>query len=278
MGVKKFFASLVRPVVSYSLTGKWHPKDAANTFHQGQRASPTLQRIFRQAYGDEWPEDANPGGYVTVTSLQAIAKYLAIEPGQTLVDLGCGRGGPGLWVARAVGVNLIGIDISDLAVKDAMQRTADFGLEGKVRFQVGDFSATGLPDASCDGAMSIDALQLAMDISGALHEVRRILRPGARFAFTTWEAKKPYMFTIQMAMAKDHRPLLQEAGFEVDVYHEPSDWALCERSVYQGVQAAEDDLIKEMGKDSAMVWIKEAQWRADKLDGERRVLIVAKKL
>jgi ubiquinone/menaquinone biosynthesis C-methylase UbiE len=64
--------------------------------------------------------------------------------------------------------------------------------------------------------MSVDALQLAADIPGALREARRILRPGARFAFTTWEARRPFLFTLQMMYAKDHRPLLRRCGFEVE--------------------------------------------------------------
>jgi hypothetical protein len=35
-----------------------------------------------------------------------------VTPDQTMVDLGCGRGGPGLWLASRAGAHLIGIDAS----------------------------------------------------------------------------------------------------------------------------------------------------------------------
>ena len=50
-----------------------------------------------------------PLSYITLTALQRIAHELAVVAGGTIVNLGCGSGGPGLWVARATGVVLVGI-------------------------------------------------------------------------------------------------------------------------------------------------------------------------
>jgi ubiquinone/menaquinone biosynthesis C-methylase UbiE len=50
------------------------------------------------------------------------------------------------------------------------------GLGERVRFQVGDLTATGLPDASCDAVMSLDVLVFVPDKAAALREVARILR------------------------------------------------------------------------------------------------------
>ena len=41
------------------------------------------------------------------------------EVGGPIADVGCGRGGPGLWVAGVVGAPLIGIDIADTALVQA---------------------------------------------------------------------------------------------------------------------------------------------------------------
>jgi len=53
-----------------------------------------------------------------------------LAPGQTLVDLGCGRGGPGLWLAREAGALLIGVDFSPVAADQATHRAVLFGLTG----------------------------------------------------------------------------------------------------------------------------------------------------
>lgn len=89
-----------------------------------------------------------------------------------------------------------------------------------------------------------------MDKPVALHEVKRILRPGARFVFTTWETDKPLIY--QMMMMKDHCSLLRKVGFGVDAYIEPPDWASHNQAVYDGILAAEDTLIEEIGKAAAM--------------------------
>jgi hypothetical protein len=51
-----------------------------------------------------------------------------------------------------------------------------------------------------------------------------------------------------------------------------------ERSVYEGVLKSKDALVWEMGEASAGIWIKEAGWRAGILEGERRVLVSARKV
>jgi len=85
----------------------------------GYAKSPTLLKIWRDAYGDDYPEDVEPPGYVTLTDLRRIALSVAAGPGQTIVDLGCGRGGPSLWVARQTGANLVGIDLSSTGIAHA---------------------------------------------------------------------------------------------------------------------------------------------------------------
>lgn len=45
-----------------------------------------------------------------------MADALRVGPGQKIADLGCGRGGPGQWIARATGAGLVGIDVSEVAL------------------------------------------------------------------------------------------------------------------------------------------------------------------
>ena len=106
--------------------------------------SPTIRRIWREAYGDEYPEEAQPFGFITLSLLQRIAQEVHVGPGQTLADLACGSGGPGLWVARATGARLVGIDYSSVAVQQARQRAAAFGLSGKADFLVSEITARAI--------------------------------------------------------------------------------------------------------------------------------------
>jgi 2-polyprenyl-3-methyl-5-hydroxy-6-metoxy-1,4-benzoquinol methylase len=83
------------------------------------------QRILTDVYGDDYPVEADPRSYVTLSELHRIAFELRVGPGQSIVDLGCGHGGPGLWVARETGATLVGIDQSRRAIALAPERGAN---------------------------------------------------------------------------------------------------------------------------------------------------------
>jgi SAM-dependent methyltransferase len=107
-------------------------------------ASPGIRRVWRTVDPD-LPPEIEPFRFVSGGLLRHVAQALALSPGQTLVDLGCGRGGPGLWLAQSQGASLIGVDFSAVAVQQANERAALFGLADTARFVMGDLAATGLP-------------------------------------------------------------------------------------------------------------------------------------
>ena len=269
-GLVHAIKSLIGSFYWLSAQGRWGVKRVFNDVYQGQPQSDTFRNIFRDVFGDDYPEEADPCGLSTVTDLHNIVRQLGVGKGQTFVDLGCGRGGAGLWVARATGARLIGVDISNVAVEEAQRRIPAFGLDGRAEFRTADFAGTGLPKASLDAAMSVDALYLVPDKTGSVRETARILRPGARFVFTTWDVDLPMMI-------RDHRPLLHSAGFDVESYETTPDWQRRQRAVHERILEQKEQLIKEMGEDSAKFWIMGAQTELPRLSRMRRILVVARK-
>ena len=81
----------------------------------------------------------------------------------------------------------------------------------------------------------------------------------------------------------DYRPLLLEAGFEVEVYDETPDWERRQRGVYAGILAATEALIQERGEQAAGFMIQEAEHATGLLDGTdylahaRRILVIARR-
>ena len=104
-------------------------------------ASPGLRRVWELAE-PELPPEIEPTSFVTLGLLRHVAQALDLSPGQTLVDLACGRGGPGLWLAREADVSLVGVDFSPVAVGQATHRAALFGLADRARFVIGDLTHT----------------------------------------------------------------------------------------------------------------------------------------
>jgi SAM-dependent methyltransferase len=239
----------------------------ADTFdqsHLGRMRSAAVEAIYRSAFGEDYPAPARPSAFYSATTLQAAVDALDLRPGRVVADLGCGHGGPGLWAAQQTGATLIGIDLSPAGIELARRRAAQLGLQARASFAAGDLTATGLPDASCDAVMSMDVLPFVPDTAAAVREVARILRPGGRFAFTTWEQlthpaagddpqrqalaatfrDHPLLHSAQI----DYRQLTGQAGLTVGTYHEPPGWRHQQQALAEGIIAAESDLTSDMGR------------------------------
>ncbi|HEY6590046.1 MAG TPA: methyltransferase domain-containing protein [Actinomycetota bacterium] len=126
----------------------------------------TQDQHGRSTASPDLPQEIEPYSFVSVGLLGHVADALGLSPGTTLVDLGCGRGGPGLWLAQARGARLIGVDFSAVAVQQATDRAVLFELAERARFVVGDLAATGLADGAADAVVAIDALHFAADPGG----------------------------------------------------------------------------------------------------------------
>ncbi len=257
------------------------PKEAYSAKWASHVDSPTRQRIRREVYGAEYPGAVDPRSFVTWTELRRLGRELRVGRGDTFVDLGCGQGGPGLWVAGETGASVVGIDLSEVGIARAREHAQELGLADRARFEVGDIVATGLPEAGFDGAMSVDTLWAVPDKAGAIREIARVLKPGARFAFTTWDRDRtPPGYPPPLG---DHRPLLEQAGFAVERYDLQPEAEVKRRAYYERVVAAEATFLNELGEEATRRLMFEAKGTLGLVDGvdylahSRRILVVARK-
>ncbi|MEV6408979.1 class I SAM-dependent methyltransferase [Streptomyces bobili] len=121
--------------------------------------------------------------------LHHIARQLDLHPRQTLADLGCGRGGPGLWLASRAHAALVGIDFSPVAIAQARHRAVPFATDAA--FAVADLTRLPLTGQCVDRALSLDALQYAPDRVAAARQALSILKPGGRLVLTGWQPHTP---------------------------------------------------------------------------------------
>ncbi len=241
--------------------------------------SVTLRRLWHEhAEGPDFPQEFGHISFTTLGDLRRTASELRLKRGDTLAGLGCGMGGPALWLARETGANLVGVDLSAVAVKKASARAERLGLGAQAEFRVGSFAATGLGDASVDGATSEDALQYAPDKGAAMREIARILRPGGRFVFTAFELDAVRVAALPVLSAdpvEDYRPSLADAGFEVDAYEEIAGWPEPVIATYSSVIAAKDELAREMGEAAVSALLMEMSMTVEGRPYRRRVLAAA---
>jgi ubiquinone/menaquinone biosynthesis C-methylase UbiE len=174
-------------------------------------------------------------------------------------------------VALKNGANLIGMDLTDTAVENATERIKEFNLAGEARFQVGEFTSTGLPDSSCDGVMSADVLIFLPNPLEGFREVARILKTTSMFVFTNWESYLP-------GRLGDHRPLLEDAGFSILKYeHAKKAWMDRQRQVYVDTLKSEQALIDEMSIECATPWLMDAKTNLQLLDKMKRIFVAVQK-
>jgi arsenite methyltransferase len=103
------------------------------------------------------------------------------EPGQTVLDLGCGAGFDTLLAAKKVSPNgtVIGIDMTPEMVAKARHNASLLGVSN-VMFLLGEIESLPITDASVDLVISNGVLNLCPDKPRVLGEVFRVLKSGGR--------------------------------------------------------------------------------------------------
>ncbi|MBI5067279.1 MAG: methyltransferase domain-containing protein [Deltaproteobacteria bacterium] len=126
-------------------------------------------------------------------------------PGETVVDLGCGRGGDVVKAAGRVGPSgaAVGVDASPSMLAVARERAAG---HPQARFVESDLAAVALPDGLADVVVSNCAINHAPDKAAVYREIHRLLRPGGRFAVSD---------------------VVSEAELPAAVREDPAAWAAC---------------------------------------------------
>jgi cyclopropane fatty-acyl-phospholipid synthase-like methyltransferase len=251
-------------------------RDWKALFEQTYAGAPSAvaERVWRQVFGAEYPRGVDPHSFISASELERMAADVRVGGGEVLVDLGCGRGGPGLWVAAATGARLIGIDIASNALDAARRRAEAMGLDqSRAEFREGSFERTGLPASSVDAAMSVDALLFSSDKAAALRELRRVIRDRGRVVFTSWDYhRQPVGRPPQVP---DHRPHLAAAGFDVLAYEETDDWRRRLSDTTAGLLQHVAELAAESGEDVAKTRAELKEMQATHAAMSRRILVVA---
>lgn len=111
-----------------------------------------------------------------------LAGLLTIEPGDRLLDLGCGIGEPAMRLAAAHKIEVVGVSISRRQVERANDRAVSAGLADRLSFQLADAMDLPFPDESFDVVWALESLHHMPDRAHVLRQAARVLRPGGRLA------------------------------------------------------------------------------------------------
>ncbi|MEU6260203.1 class I SAM-dependent methyltransferase [Streptomyces sp. NPDC047043] len=231
------------------------------------RAHSTLPaRLYAVAMGDDYPDEVAPSSSCDWPLLELMATRLHMHPRQLLVDAGCGTGGIGLWLARALAVRLEGIDISPAAIEQATARRSHFAVPAT--FRVADLENTGLPDGRAHGVVCVDALSFTTDRVNALRELGRILDPDGRLLVTR---------AVRHGVEPRWSTQVRAAGLVVEhVDERPAEPAMWARLYQLWIDHA-GELRRELGDEQTQNMLREAHTRLPTLPGRRAVLLTLRR-
>ena len=154
-----------------------------------------------------------------------LADRLPIKPGQHIVDIGCGLGGPARYIAKRFQCTVSGVDITQPFVEAANMLSKLVQMEGQVNVEHGDGQRLPYPNAHFDGGYTQHVTMNVPDRATFFAEAYRVLKPGAPFAMTEhglgakghphhpvpWSADGSGAYLVTPT---ETRAFLEEAGFE----------------------------------------------------------------
>jgi SAM-dependent methyltransferase len=150
---------------------------------------------------------------------EVVVAHAAPQPGERVVDVGCGTGN-GALLAAARGARVTGVDPAARLLDVARERAAAAGLDAT--FVHGDAAALPLPDASADLVLSIFGVIFAPDAAAAAAELARVTAPDGRIVLSAWKPEGAVNKVAAAAREAVRTALGAPTGGPPFAWHEPA--------------------------------------------------------
>lgn len=201
--------------------------------------------------------------------LDYLCRKLRLQPGQTLLDIGCGWGALAIWAARYYGVKVHGITLSKEQQQLAQVRIQDAGLEEQVHIELLDYR--DLPQGvQYDCVVSVGMFEHVgvKNFPNYFGTVRRVLKSDGLFlnhgitSETGWKRSpltrfmNRYIFPDgELARISDVTDAMEQAGFEMlDVESMRRHYALTLRHWVRKLEQKRDSAIRYSSEMTYRLW------------------------
>lgn len=139
-----------------------------------------LAAVRKETYG----QDIGQNSWITADEYDSFYSWLNLSPGDHVLEIASGSGGPALYLARKFKCRITGIDINEEGIKTANRQAIEANISG-AKFQLADVERL-LPfqEETFDSVMCVDSMNHFRNRPGYLREWHRVLKAGKRAVFT----------------------------------------------------------------------------------------------
>ena len=147
----------------------------------GNFAAHALERVRRDTYG----EDFGQSSWVTSDEYRRFFRLVDLGPTDHVLDVGCGSGGPAIFLGREVGCRVTGVDFNESGIRTGLELVRQAGMQDLIDLRHADVREL-LPfcDQAFDAIVCMDVICHLFDRSSLLKEWSRVLRPGGSILYT----------------------------------------------------------------------------------------------
>jgi demethylmenaquinone methyltransferase/2-methoxy-6-polyprenyl-1,4-benzoquinol methylase len=111
-----------------------------------------------------------------------MVSFVRVGPGDRMLDVATGTAAVALEVVRRTGASVIGLDQSEPMLREGQHRVAEAGLDGRIRFVIGQGERLPFPDNAFAAATFTYLVRYVDDPAATLAELARVIEPGGVLA------------------------------------------------------------------------------------------------
>jgi len=191
--------------------------------------------FYREFLGNHWHtgfyrSEGPIGPQDQLRMERLVADSAAVDADCSVLDVGCGVGGPACHLARVTGARIRGLTPNPTQLAMARALALSQSLVPRVDFDLGDASRLPYADGSFDAVLFFESACHFPDRAGFFAEAWRVLRPGGRLAGQDWLAcerapaavREPWSARVcstwaipALGTVSGYAALMSEAGFEL---------------------------------------------------------------
>lgn len=159
-------------------------------------------------------------------------RQLAPESSSSILDIGCGTGGPAVFIGKTYGCRVTGVDLGETQIQAAKQAAERSGVQDRVTFQLADGTNLPFDEGTFDGVFLLGSASHVEDKAKLFAECARVTKSGARLvlgdvvtAKSDWRSDRKlslirrvvdvFFDSPHLLTAQEYERFISESGFEI---------------------------------------------------------------